>query len=596
MKELLAYPFDPAKVLQKKRAIKKELLGEENVKRVNKKIAFLCGSTVNDIKDITGLFLLDQGIEPEFYESEYNKYWEDVMFDEPELVDFQPDIIYIHTSMRNISQFPTVRDSAEQIDQMLEDEFNHFQVLWDKIAEKYKCPVIQNNFDPPLARLLGNKDVSDIHGKRNYVNRLNDKFYEYARTHDNFFINDIEYIAADYGLKEWQNPFYWHMYKYALAVPAIPHFAYNLANIIKSIYGKNKKGFVLDMDNTLWGGIVGDDGPENIEIGQETPRAQLFSEFQEYLLAHKDLGIVLNVDSKNEEENALAGLSRPDSILKKDDFLIIKANWNPKDINIMEIANEINIGVDSLVFVDDNPAERHIIKENVKGVAVPDITQPERYIQEIDRGGYFEVTNFSDDDLKRNSMYKANVQRAKQQASFADYSEYLKSLEMTAEIKPFADVYMARIAQLTNKSNQFNLTTKRCTQADVEGFAADDNYITLYGKLVDKFGDNGVVAITFGHLDEVNNFHIDLWLMSCRVLKRDMENAVMDKLAEECLKRKVKEIYGYYYPTAKNKMVRDFYGTMGFEKISEDEEGNSVWKFVLTSDYENKNKVITVED
>ena len=596
MKELLAYPFDPAKVLQKKRAIKKELLGEENVKRVNKKIAFLCGSTVNDIKDITGLFLLDQGIEPEFYESEYNKYWEDVMFDEPELVDFQPDIIYIHTSMRNISQFPTVRDSAEQIDQMLEDEFNHFQVLWDKIAEKYKCPVIQNNFDPPLARLLGNKDVSDIHGKRNYVNRLNDKFYEYARTHDNFFINDIEYIAADYGLKEWQNPFYWHMYKYALAVPAIPHFAYNLANIIKSIYGKNKKGFVLDMDNTLWGGIVGDDGPENIEIGQETPRAQLFSEFQEYLLAHKDLGIVLNVDSKNEEENALAGLSRPDSILKKDDFLIIKANWNPKDINIMEIANEINIGVDSLVFVDDNPAERHIIKENVKGVAVPDITQPERYIQEIDRGGYFEVTNFSDDDLKRNSMYKANVQRAKQQASFADYSEYLKSLEMKAEIKPFADVYMARIAQLTNKSNQFNLTTKRCTQADVEGFAADDNYITLYGKLVDKFGDNGVVAITFGHLDEVNNFHIDLWLMSCRVLKRDMENAVMDKLAEECLKRNVKEIYGYYYPTAKNKMVRDFYGTMGFEKISEDEEGNSVWKFVLTSDYENKNKVITVED
>ena len=596
MKEVLQYPFDSQYLSRKKRAIKRELLADNETKFVEKKIAFLCGSTADEIKDIAELFLLDNGIKPQFYVSEYNKYWEDIMFDNPELTDFEPDIIFIHTSSRNINSFPTVRDSKEDIDGLLEDTFSKFSAMWDKAADTYKCPIIQNNFDPPVFRLLGNKDVSDIHGRRNFVNRLNEKLYEYAQTHDNFFVNDIDYLAADYGLKEWQNPFYWHMYKYALAVPAIPDFAFNLANIIKSIYGKNKKGFVLDMDNTLWGGIVGDDGPENIEIGQETPTAQLYSEFQEYLKAHKDLGIVLNVDSKNEEENALAGLNRPDSVLTPDDFLIIKANWNPKDLNIIEIADEINIGVDSLVFVDDNPAERHIIKENVKGVAVPDITKPERYIQEIDRGGFFEVTNFSDDDLKRNSMYKENVARARQQASFTDYSEYLKSLEMTAEIKPFADIYMARIAQLTNKSNQFNLTTKRCTQADVEGFAADDKYITLYGKLVDKFGDNGVVAITFGHVDDENKFHIDLWLMSCRVLKRDMENAVMDTLASECLKRGVNEIYGYYYPTAKNKMVKDFYGTMGFDKISEDDEGNSVWKFALDEGYENKNKVIKVED
>lgn len=596
MKELLEYPFDGGKILQKKRSIKKELLADTETKRVKKKIAFLCGSTVNDIKDITGLFLLDQGIEPEFYESEYNKYFEDIMFDNPELVEFEPDVIYIHTSTRNILDFPTVKDDEAAIDSLLEDTYARFEAMWDKIAESYKCPVIQNNFEPPLYRLLGNRDVSDVHGRTNFVNRLNDKLYAYARSHDNFYVNDIAYQAADFGLKEWQNPFYWHMYKYAMSVEAIPAFAYNLSNIIKSIYGKNKKGFVLDMDNTLWGGIVGDDGPENIEIGQETPQAQLYSEFQEYLKEHKDLGIVLNVDSKNEEENAIAGLSRPDSVLVPDDFLIIKANWNPKDMNLVEIADEINIGADSLLFIDDNPAERHIVRENVPGVAVPDITKPERYIQEIDRGGFFEVTNFSDDDLKRNSMYKANVQRAKQQASFADYSEYLKSLEMTAEIKPFADMYMARIAQLTNKSNQFNLTTKRCSQADVENFAADDKYITLYGKLVDKFGDNGVVAITFGHEDLEKAFHIDLWLMSCRVLKRDMENAMMDKLAEECMARGIKEIYGYYYPTAKNKMVKDFYDIMGFEKISEDEEGNSTWKFSLENGYETKNKVISIED
>lgn len=593
MKEL-EYPFQAEYILKKRRSIKKSLLGQEGQRRISKRIAVLGGSTTHDLKEILELFLLNAGIEPVFYESEYNQYWQDVMFDNPELTAFEPDIIFIHTSSRNIKDFPGIRDSEEQIAELVETVYAPFEQMWNKIADAYQCPVIQNNFEPPYYRLLGNADFAEPHGRLNFINRLNEKFAAYARTHKNFYINDINYMASCYGVQKWADPFYWHMYKYACAVQAIPELAYNLANIIKSVYGKNQKAFVLDLDNTLWGGVVGDDGADNIEIGQETSMGQLYSEFQEYLKAHKELGILLTVDSKNDEENALAGLKRPDSVLKPEDFLVIKANWANKDQNIIEIAQELNIGTDSLVFVDDNPAERHIVESQIPDVKVPEIEDIVKFITTLDRAGYFEVTSLSADDLQRNDMYKANVERRKQEAGYTNYADYLLSLDMDAQIKPFEPVYMARIAQLTNKSNQFNLTTRRYTQGEIEQAAADGEYITLYGKLEDKFGDNGVVSVVIGHKKE-EELHIDLWIMSCRVLKRDMEFAMMDRLVEESRKAGIKRILGYYYPTAKNKMVENFYGLQGFGKIKEDEEGNTVWLYEIPEIYEKKNKYIEVE-
>lgn len=321
---------------------------------------------------------------------------------------------------------------------------------------------------------------------------------------------------------------------------------------------------------------------------------QVFAEFQSYVKLLKDYGVMLNVASKNEEENALAGLNHPAGVLRPDDFLLIKANWEPKSLNIEQIAQQLNILPDSLVFADDNPAEREIVRQQTAGVTAPEIGRPEDYIRVLDRGGYFEVTSLSDDDRKRNEMYQANLKREQQQASFADYADYLRSLEMTGVVRPFEPVYMGRIAQLTNKSNQFNLTTQRFTQAQIEQMAADEKYITLYGKLADKFGDNGVVSVVIAEKDG-DCAHIRLWLMSCRVLKRDMELAMLDGLAERCLAEGIGTLYGYYYPTAKNNMVREFYGQLGFERISEDEAGNTGWKLSLTG-YENKNHVIEVEN
>ena len=289
----LEYPFDSEYILKKSKSLKRRLL-EENTQRIPKKIAVLGGSTTHDIIRILELFLLNQGIEPTFYESEYGMYWEDAMFGNEELNAFGPDLVYIHTSFRNLRSLPEVKDSREQVEDKLRSEFEHFQVMWEKLADTWHCPIIQDNFELPYYRLMGNQDGADFHGRTWYVNRMNQMFADYAAEHQNFLINDICYQSAAYGLDEWSAPFFWHMYKYSLCLKAIPWMAHNVANIMKSLYGKNKKSLVLDLDNTLWGGIVGDDGPENLEIGQETNLGQVYAEFQQppaaagaYILVHR---------------------------------------------------------------------------------------------------------------------------------------------------------------------------------------------------------------------------------------------------------------------------------------------------------------------
>ncbi len=587
------YPFDSKYIMRKRRALKRELL-KDSSKMIKKRIAVLGGSTTNDLVDVLELFLLDYGIEPVFYQSEYGMFWEDAVFGNELLETFNPDIVFVYTTNRNISVYPQIGDSPEHVEEMLVEEIERYKSMWDKLTERYHCPIIQNNFDPPQNRVVGNKSVSACWGSVNYIMRLNQLFSEYASSHDTFYINDINYQAATIGLNNWFDPFVWFMYKYAISLDAIPTVAFNVANIIKSIYGKNKKAIAVDLDNTLWGGVVGDDGVDGIIVGHETSQGQMYEEFQEYLKSIKASGVILNVISKNDEENAKSGINHPGMVLKKEDFITIKANWEPKSQNLIDMANDLSLGVDSFVFVDDNPAEREIIRQQVPGVGIPELEKPEKYARSIDGAGYFEMTSFSTDDANRNKMYKENAARASIKRQFDDYNDYLRSLEMVAEIGPFKSAYLDRIAQLTNKSNQFNLTTKRCTRDEIEMMANSDQFITLYGRLKDKFGDNGVVSVVVGEI-KGDRIDIILWLMSCRVLKRDFEYAMMDEFVKISKEKGVKEIIGYYYPTIKNGMVKDFYALQGFEKKSEDDVGNSTWNQVIDS-YELKNKVIKFEE
>ncbi len=593
MLQELCYPFDSAEILQKRRKLLRALKEQESGS-VQLRIAVLGGSTTNDIVNMLELFLRNRGIVPQFWQSEYAQYWNDAMFENPELETFAPELIFIHTTSRNIPEYPQLSDNAELVEHKLEQAYSHYAQMWERLAAVYKCPIIQNNFEMPLTRLLGNREVGCIHGRIDFLTQLNCRFYEYAKQHQNFYIHDINYLSASYGLEKWLEPSYWHLYKYALCVPAIPEFSYNLSNIVCSLMGKNKKVLALDLDNTLWGGVIGDDGQAGIEIGQETSVGQAYAELQSYIKAHKDLGVLLTVCSKNDHENAILGLEHPGGVLRPEDFVAIKANWEPKSMNIADMAQELTLLPESFVFVDDNPAERAIVQAQLPDTAVVAFDSVEGCMLALDRCGYFEMTSFSGDDAKRNEMYRANAQRQAAQQKFADYHDFLLSLEMHAQIRDFDEVSLPRITQLTNKSNQFNVTTKRFTQAEMEAVAASEEHIRLYGTLSDRFGDNGIVSVVIGK-KEGNALHVELWLMSCRVLKRDMELAMLDQLVDACRAQGITEIYGYYYPTKKNAMVAQLYGSFGFEKLSKDEAGNSVWK-LETAGYTPKNKVIRIKE
>ncbi len=588
--QVLDYPFDGAYILQKKRKIKRELLANGNF--TNKKIAIMSGSTIGEIKNILELFLLKNGIMPEFYIGGYSLYYENVVFDDGELAAFKPDIIYIHTSAQNITEKPLPTDTAQEVEDKLEATFVHFKNIWDS-AKKYGCPVIQNNFEMPFYRIMGNLDCVALQGFVNFTNRLNTKFAEYANSNENFFINDINYLSASVGLENWFNPTTWYAYKYSVDTPHIATLCHSVASIIKSIFGKNKKCVVLDLDNTLWGGIIGDDGAQGILLGKETPTGMAYSEFQTYLKNLSGTGVMLSVCSKNEEKNALEGFERDDSVLKRDDFVNFKANWEPKHLNIDTIAKEINIGLDSLVFIDDNPAEREIVRTELGEVSVPEVKAVEMYIKAIDKSGFFEVTTLSEDDKRRSEMYKENAKRANLQQSFGDYNDYLRSLNEKADIGAFNSDNTARITQLINKTNQFNMTTRRYTQAEVESAANDNNFITIYGRLVDKFGDNGIITAIIAEVKD-NEANIDLWIMSCRTFKRCMEYAMFDKFVEICNERGITKINGYYSPTAKNLLVSDFYDKIGFELQKEDESGNKVYVFNKFDTYKKMNEVIDI--
>lgn len=563
----LEYPFDGALILQKKRSLKRAL--QDTPGLVPKKIAIVGGSTIGDIKNIMELFLLHEGICPTFYVGGYALYYENLVFDDGSLAAFAPDVIYIHTSVQNITDWPTQADSPQAVEDRLNRTFARLTQMW-QAAFGFGCPVIQNNFELPAWRLMGNRDAVDTHGRANFVNRLNAKMASYAAETPNFHLHDLNYLAASVGLDNWFSPATWYAYKYAMDTSHLATLCHSVTRIIKSLFGKNKKALVLDLDGTLWGGIIGDDGPEGIVLGSETPAGMAYSEFQAYLHSLSQLGILLNVCSKNEETNALAGFARADSTLRREDFLCFKANWEAKHLNLAAIAREINIGADSLVFVDDNPAEREIVRRELPDVAVPELAAPEQYIRALDKAGYFEVTSLSNDDKNRNAMYKQNIERAVAEQSYGDYGDYLRSLAMHAEIGPFSEAYTERITQLINKTNQFNLTTRRYTSAEIQTLMADDTYITLYGRLTDKFGDNGIVTalIARRHGPKLAQADIELWIMSCRTFKRNLEYALFDRLVETCAALGVTALNGVYLPTAKNLLVRDFYATIGFDEVS----------------------------
>ncbi len=579
--DYLQHPLDVKNIILKRDQIKKDLLNS-GIHFLEKKIAILGGSTTSELVNFLDIFLLNIGIKASFYESDYGKYLEEAIFESEDLKKFNPDVIYIHTTIKNIDNFPSFSSTENQTQTIIDEEVKKYTSIWRSL-DKLNAIIIQNNFEYPAYRTLGNLDAIDFRGRVNFINQLNALLHQEIANFKSIFLNDIHYLSSMIGLSKWHDNRLWSAYKYAASFHGLIFLAQNLNKIISAAFGLNKKNLVLDLDNTLWGGVIGDDGIQKIKIGEDGSIGESFKNFQQELKRLKDSGILLSVASKNEIENAYLGLSHPDGILKKEDFASIKANWEPKDQNIQQMSKDINLGLDSFVFIDDNPAERALVEENLPTVSVPKVgNDPNKYFEFVDQEGYFERVTLASDDIDRSRYYSDNQARTSVEAKFKSQDEFLKSLDMEAKINFFDDLSLERITQLINKTNQFNLTTKRYSIKEVIKLKEDKSVFSFYGRLADRFGDNGLISVLIAkHID--NTLQIDTWLMSCRVLKRGMEYSMFNFLLEIARKNNFESITGTYIPTEKNKMVEKLYLDLGFKLISESKNENTYMIKILKS-------------
>jgi FkbH-like protein len=572
-------------IVMRRNSLRRELLSGPGLRDL--RIAVLGGSTMDQLVNMLELLLLANGFRPTFHKGEYGRFYEEAVHEAHALAEFKPDLVYIHTSCRNVVNMPQVTCTAADLPSYVQAELARYREMWDSLEQTLGCQIIQNNFELPAYAILGNMDAVASGGQSRFLTMLNLAFADEASQRPKVLLQDVNGISAHIGLRNWFDWDRYFSYKILLKPEANLALARSLNSLVRAIYGKSRKVLVLDLDNTVWGGIIGDDGADKILIGRETPQAEAYTAFQEYCLSLRERGILLAVCSKNNEDTAKSGFAHPDSVLKLEHFSAFRANWEPKHLNIQSIAQELNLGVDSFVFADDNPAEREIVRSQIPGIAVPEIgKEVTHYAEIIQAGRYFEPASLSKEDLERAALYAQRSAGIAQQAKFANYGEYLDSLEMTAEIDTFKPVYLERIAQLTNKTNQFNLTTRRYTLAEMESAAADPSVIPLYGKLSDKFGDNGLISIVLGRR-VADELVMDLWLMSCRVLKRDMENAMLDAVVERARSRGIHTIVGHFIPSAKNAMVKEFYSSLGFEPrpVSDPSlpEGSTAWQLSVAA-------------
>ncbi|OEE67816.1 FkbH like protein [Enterovibrio norvegicus FF-33] len=575
----IAYPLDVALLQRRQKKLRRTLKASLTAPPL--RVAILGGSTTSEVANYIELFLLNRGVNVEIYQSDYNQFYQEALFDNDALDAFNPQVIYLHTSSVNLTRWPVPTDLDADVSVKIADTFDDFHSVWQALHVKYQATIIQNNFELPFSRPLGNIDASAVTGKTRFTNALNARFAEYAEQDGNFILHDLNYLSAWFGLERWFNKTQWFAYKYAMSSDAFPELGHSVANQILAVVGLSKKAIVCDLDNTLWGGVIGDDGLKGIQIGHESAEAEAYTELQQYLKALHQRGVLLTVCSKNDIENAKQGFSHPDSILTLSDFSEFKANWENKDQNIEQIAESLNIGLDSLVFLDDNASERALVASNLSSVAVPNIGQDvTQYITALDKAGWFELVSLNPEDVTRAAMYAHNQERQQLQCEFENYDDYLRSLDMHAMIAPFDELALPRITQLTNKTNQFNLTTQRYSAQEMTSVMHSPRHLSLYGRLRDKFGDNGIVSVIVG-AEQESTLTIDLWLMSCRVFKRKMEQAMFAELVRHAKARNLQRLVGRYVPSKKNGLVSDHYASLGFQRLSESEEGSSQWEYVI---------------
>jgi FkbH-like protein len=411
------------------------------------------------------------------------------------------------------------------------------------------------------------------------VRKLNYELMKLAEQYPNLFICDIAGLQNKFGRNFMFASNVYVSTEMILSIDALPYVASRVMDIVAAVKGQFKKCLILDLDNTVWGGVIGDDGLEGIQLGHGLGIGKAFTEFQMWVKKLKQRGIIICVASKNNEETAKEPFEKhPDMVLKLDDIAVFQANWETKVDNIRTIQRILNIGFDSMVFLDDNPFERNMVRENIQGITVPELPEdPGEYLEYLYSLNLFETASYSNADKDRTKQYQVEAKRVSLAKTFHNEADFLKSLDMVSTVSGFTKFNTPRVAQLSQRSNQFNLRTARYTEEHIAQLAEDPNVIDLSFTLEDKFGDNGLIAVIIMKSQDAETLFVDTWFMSCRVLKRGMENFTLNTMVAKAKAAGYKRIIGEYLPTPKNKMVENHYLGLGFEKI----EGAETAQFVL---------------
>jgi FkbH-like protein len=542
------------------------------------KLAVLSNSTIDLAVPALVASAVRHGVSLEVIQPSYDQVAQEAMTPDSTVNAAKPDAVLFALDYRALPLKISLGNPAAA-SATVQGAVGYLQALRSGIKANSNAICIFQNFALPPETLFGSLDRTLPGTLRNLLDCINREMASFLFGSGDILL-DIAGLAETVGLAEWHNPQLWNMAKLAFSDEFIPLYADHVARTIAAIRGKSRKVLILDLDNTVWGGVIGDDGLEGIKIAQGDAAGEAHIAVQRLALDLRRRGIVLAVSSKNTDAVARVPFEQhPEMLLKLGDIAVFQANWNDKATNIQAIAEELSLGLDAMVFLDDNPAERGLVRRLLPQVAVPELPEePAFYARTLTAAGYFEAVAFADEDLKRAGFYQDNAKRVSLQKQVGGVDAYLASLDMTITFQPFDTTGRARIVQLINKSNQYNLTTRRYTDPEVAEAEGDPDVFTLQVRLADIFGDNGMISVIICRPSETGAWEIDTWLMSCRVLGRKVEHMVLRAMLEHARAAGVRTLVGFYIPSDRNKLVLDHYARLGFTKVAEDDKGITRWE------------------
>ena len=528
------------------------------------KVALLGDSATQFLSQALRGLGYDYGFDLKILDADFNQIERQVFDETSELYEHAPDVVIIfHSSHKLLGKYNKLK--PEYYNTLADSQLQLVDRLRTQIQSKLPAKIFYYNYNEINDAVFGNYANKTEQSFLFQLRKLNYELMRYAVQNQGFYICDISTIQNELGKAAMFQTSIYINTEMVFSIDALPYVATKTIDLISALYGKFKKCLIIDLDNTMWGGIIGDDGIENIQIGS-LGIGKAFTEFQYWFKKLKNRGIILAVCSKNTESVAKEPFEKhPDMVLHLDDIAVFIANWENKVDNIRKIQKILNIGFDSMVFLDDNPFERNMVRENIPGITVPELPEdPSEYLEYLYPLNLFEAVSFSKEDEERTKLYQVESQRTILQEKFANEDDFLISLNMESLVEPFNKFNIPRVAQLSQRSNQFNLRTVRYTEADLERLASSDNYYNFAFTLSDKFGENGLICVVILEKESSEVLFIDTWFMSCRVLKRGMENFVLNTIASFAREQGYTTLKGEYVETAKNEMVKNHYSNLGF--------------------------------